>query len=53
VVELDGVSPDHRVACHWVERIVAGELEAHDVDPEMVVEHDVSRDDSPFIPDAL
>ena len=36
VVEIDGISPDHRVACHWVEQIAAGELAAHDVDPELV-----------------
>jgi peptide/nickel transport system ATP-binding protein len=53
VVEIEGVSPDHRVACHWVEEIAAGDLEAHDVDPELVVEHDVSADESSFIPDAF
>jgi peptide/nickel transport system ATP-binding protein len=50
VVEIDGVSPDHRVACHWVEQIAAGEVEAHDVDPELVEVFDAGDDDSPFIP---
>ncbi|MGH3346158.1 MAG: ABC transporter ATP-binding protein [Nocardioides sp.] len=50
VVEIDGVSPDHRVACHWVEQIAAGEVEAHDVDPELVEEFDGGGDDAPFIP---
>jgi peptide/nickel transport system ATP-binding protein len=31
VIELDGVTPGHRVACHWAEQIAAGEVEAHEV----------------------
>jgi peptide/nickel transport system ATP-binding protein len=53
VVEIDGVSPGHRVACHWVEQIAAGEVEAHDVDPELVEVTDAGDDDSPFMPDPV
>jgi peptide/nickel transport system ATP-binding protein len=49
VVEIEGVSPDHRVACHWVEEIAAGDLEAHDVDPELV-EESYSGDDPARVP---
>ncbi len=35
VVEVDGVTPGHRVACHWAEQIAAGDLEAHDVSTSM------------------
>jgi len=38
VVEIDGVSPDHRVACHWAEQIASGELEAHEVTTELTEE---------------
>ncbi len=31
VVDVEGVSADHRVACHWAEQIAAGELTAHEV----------------------
>ncbi|WP_299519718.1 ABC transporter ATP-binding protein [uncultured Serinicoccus sp.] len=33
VVEIDGVPPSHRVACHWAEQIASGELQPHTVDP--------------------
>jgi peptide/nickel transport system ATP-binding protein len=36
VIELEGVSPGHRVACHWAEEIERGELQRHDIDPELV-----------------
>ena len=39
VVEVDGVSPDHRVACHWAEQIASGELQPHDVNADLVQEH--------------
>jgi peptide/nickel transport system ATP-binding protein len=53
VVEIEGVSPRHRVACHWVEQIAAGEVEAHDVDPELVEVTDAGDDGSPFMPDPV
>jgi peptide/nickel transport system ATP-binding protein len=31
VVEIDGVTSDHRVACHWAEQIHSGELQPHEV----------------------
>ena len=34
-VELTGVPGTHRVACHFAEQIHAGEVQAHDVDPEL------------------
>ncbi len=39
VVEIDGVTPGHRVACHWAEQIAAGELEAHEVSADLIEEH--------------
>ncbi|MCA1782842.1 MAG: ABC transporter ATP-binding protein [Dermatophilaceae bacterium] len=33
VVQIDGVTPDHRVACHWAEQIEGGQIQAHEVDP--------------------
>lgn len=33
VVDIDGVSRDHKVACHWAEQIHSGELQPHAVDP--------------------
>ena len=32
VVEIDGVTPGHRVACHWAEQIASGELKPHAVE---------------------
>ena len=32
VVQIDGVSPGHRVACHWVEEIASGSIQPHEVD---------------------
>ncbi|WP_432476402.1 ABC transporter ATP-binding protein [Nocardioides sp. GXQ0305] len=49
VVELPGVTPGHRVACHWAEQIAAGELEEHEVDASFVQEGSQGSDsDSPF-----
>ncbi len=50
VVDIAGVSPDHRVACHWAEQIAAGEVEAHEVDPELVEEYEPGLDEMPVIP---
>lgn len=33
VVEVDGASPGHRVACHFAEDIAAGRVQPHAVDP--------------------
>jgi peptide/nickel transport system ATP-binding protein len=32
VVEVDGVPASHRVACHWAEPILSGELQPHEVE---------------------
>ena len=34
--ELLEIAPGHRVACHWVKEIAAGEIEPHEVAPEDV-----------------
>ena len=54
VVEIDGVSPGHRVACHWVEQIAAGEVEAHEVEAQLVEEASGGTgSDSPFGPASI
>jgi peptide/nickel transport system ATP-binding protein len=48
VVEVDGVTPGHRVACHWAEQIATGELEAHEVAGQLIQEHDQYDPASPY-----
>jgi peptide/nickel transport system ATP-binding protein len=36
VVEIEGVSRSHRVACHWAEDIARGEIQPHEVRPELI-----------------
>ena len=50
VVDIEGVSPDHRVACHWAEQIAAGEVEAHEVEPQLVEGYEPGLDEMPVIP---
>jgi peptide/nickel transport system ATP-binding protein len=38
VVEVEGASASHRVACHWAEQIATGELRPHEVDATLVSE---------------
>jgi peptide/nickel transport system ATP-binding protein len=38
VVEVDGATPGHRVACHFAEQIAAGEIQRHAVEPALVTE---------------
>jgi peptide/nickel transport system ATP-binding protein len=38
VVDVTGASDGHRVACHWAEQIASGELQPHEVAPELVSE---------------
>jgi peptide/nickel transport system ATP-binding protein len=38
VVEVAGATGGHRVACHFAEQIASGELERHEVAPELVAE---------------
>ena len=47
VVEIDEVSPDHRVACHWAEQIASGELQSHEVNAE-VIEAQAGDTEIPF-----
>ena len=35
-VDVPGVTPGHRVACHWAEDIASGKLQPHEVDPALV-----------------
>ncbi|SED08650.1 peptide/nickel transport system ATP-binding protein [Nocardioides exalbidus] len=38
VVEVDGASAGHRVACHFAEQVASGEIQPHTVDPVLVTE---------------
>ncbi len=51
VLQIEGASPDHRVACHWAEQIASGELQPHTVDAtatDPTENADHSEDDSLF-----
>jgi len=50
VVEVAGVSPGHRVACHWAEQIAAGELTRHEVTAEAVEQGTGMAEDKSFVP---
>jgi peptide/nickel transport system ATP-binding protein len=51
VLDIPGVSAGHRVACHWAEQIAAGDLEAHEVEAQLVEESSgASGSGSPFGP---
>ena len=39
VVEIDGVTPGHRVACHWAEQIAAGDIQPHEVKADLIEGH--------------
>jgi peptide/nickel transport system ATP-binding protein len=53
-ITAPGVSPGHRVACHWAEDILAGRISAHSVKAELIEEIDtgISPDDRTFAPAA-
>jgi len=53
-ITAPGVSPGHRVACHWAEDILAGRITAHSVTTELVAEVDagISPDEHTFAPAA-
>jgi peptide/nickel transport system ATP-binding protein len=56
MIDIAGVSPDHRVACHWAEEIERGELQPREIDPELVEAGGAptSADDgSPFGPPSV
>lgn len=51
VVQVEGASQGHRVACHWAEQIASGELQPHTVDAtatDPTANPDHSEDDSLF-----
>ena len=51
VLQIEGASQDHRVACHWAEQIASGELQPHTVDAtatDPTANPDHSEDDSLF-----
>ena len=45
VVEVEGVSPGHRVACHFAEEIASGAITPHEVAPELVTPSGFSSPD--------
>ena len=52
-LEVTGITPGHRVACHWAEEIAAGELQPHAVAAELVEQGKTTTaadDGSPFGP---
>ena len=49
VVDLPGVAPGHRVACHWTEEIERGEIRPHEVAPVLVTPDDDGMVDDPFM----
>ncbi len=49
VVEVEGATSGHRVACHFAEQIAAGELTRHEVAPELVTEG-FGAGDGPAVP---
>ncbi|MGB5953677.1 MAG: oligopeptide/dipeptide ABC transporter ATP-binding protein [Ornithinimicrobium sp.] len=58
VIEVEGASTGHRVACHWAEQIASGELQPHavspdDTDSEKVSDADTSDGDSLFGPQSV
>ncbi|MCK0111043.1 ABC transporter ATP-binding protein [Ornithinimicrobium sp. F0845] len=44
VVQIDGVPPTQRVACHWAEQIASGELQPHEVSIELTDPTDTASD---------
>jgi peptide/nickel transport system ATP-binding protein len=52
VVEVDGASPGHRVACHFAEEIARGEIQRHEVDAPLVTEGFSGPDGPPTPPEA-
>ena len=50
VVQVDGASASHRVACHYAEQIAAGEITPHEVDPVTVESGFGGPDAGPVVP---
>lgn len=50
IVQVEGVTPGHRVACHWVEEIARGEITPHEVAP-VAERADPRAEDLPHLPD--
>ena len=48
-LDLAGVSPSRRVACHWVEQIEAGEITPHAVAATATEQRDLSQDKGDFL----
>jgi peptide/nickel transport system ATP-binding protein len=52
VVQVDGASSGHRVACHFAEQIAAGEIQRHAVEPALVTEGFAAPDGPTTPPEA-
>jgi peptide/nickel transport system ATP-binding protein len=48
VVEVEGATEGHRVACHWAEQIASGELKRHEVRAQLI-EQKEGRTDTDFM----
>ncbi len=58
IVQVDGASAGHRVACHWAEQIASGEIQPHtvtpdDTDSKLVSPAERADDDSLFGPQSI
>ena len=38
MVQVEGTSPGHRVACHFAEEIASGAIQPHEVEPALVAD---------------
>ncbi len=45
VIEVEGASKSHRVACHWAEQVASGELQPHTVQATATDATDTAHDD--------
>ena len=49
VVQIEGVDASHRVACHWAERIEAGEIRPHEVAATLIEQETLSAGGEDFL----
>ncbi len=53
IIEVEGASSGHRVACHWAEQIASGELQPHATSPDGTKSDKVSEADTPQAGESL